>query len=96
LENDILIEMSRALGRIESRLDGQDRILGELKDSGEVLVQLTSDFAAHVQADVKTSADVKELVDRPVRQRRALIKWGSGLAATVISALLILVIKGCG
>jgi len=96
LEHDILIDMSRALGRIESRLDGQDRILGELQVGSKALVQLTNDFAAHVQADARTAGDVSELVDRPIRRRRAALKWGSGLAATAISAFLVLVIKGCG
>ncbi len=29
--DDMLVEMSRALGRIEARLDGQDQVLADLK-----------------------------------------------------------------
>jgi hypothetical protein len=91
-----LHDVHRSLGRIESRLDSQDEVLGELPEGHKVLVQLVADFHYHVEADKETAIQVQTLIARPLKRRKAVLKWIGGVAASVVVLLITLLFKGCG
>lgn len=91
-----LRDVHRSLGRIESRLDSQDEILSELRDGHKVLYQLATDFHYHVDADKVTASQVQTLIQRPIKRRKALLKWVGGVASAVVVLLLTILLKACG
>ena len=95
METEILLEIHRSLGRVESRLDAQDQVLNELREGHQVLITLTASFDHHLEDDAKIAQAVADLVARPAQRRKAVTKWSAGIVASVLSALLILVLKGC-
>jgi hypothetical protein len=87
---DQLYEITRSLGRIESKLEAHDQALDELKTAIVPLTALAYDFHAHVEADKAVALQVLELVNRPAKRRKAVVKWIGGVATIVIAALVLL------
>ena len=97
-----LMDIQRALGRIEGRLDSQDQILIELKRGHATLVesarhveQLGDRFALHMVDDAKLALQVKAIADRPAARRRAVVKWVSGAAVSILAVSFGAILKGC-
>ena len=99
---DVLNEISRSLGRIEGRLDQQDNVLDELKESNKILHEglrrverINDDFTRHVGEDAKLKDMVTWIAEAPLRRRTAVRKWVAGSASAAIVAVVLAVIKGC-
>ena len=99
---DVLNEISRSLGRIEGRLDQQDNVLDELKESHKVLQdglrrveKISDDFTRHVGEDAKLKDMVTWIAEAPLRRRVAIKKWVVGAASTLVVGAVLGIIKGC-
>jgi hypothetical protein len=75
-----VIEISRALGRVEQHLIQQD----------QCLAQLASDVA---QLRAKMDSDIADLKDRPTRRAIAFGRWAGGIVATIIAGIGVLFLR---
>ena len=84
-EEKQLVEISRALGRIEGRFDVVEARFDHMNTR---LDYQDTQHAALV-------AKVQEIADRPGNRRRAVAKWAGAAGASVVAGLAVAVLKGC-